>query len=148
MDLASLVPEALLRSEAEAIIATDRDGVVRLWTPGAVRLFGFDAAEVVGQSLDLIIPEQLQGRHWAGFRTVMKTGVSRYGAGDILAVPARTKEGRRISVEFTVAMLRDEADEPVGMVAVLRDVSVRFEEVRALRRKLAELAGRNEAPAP
>jgi len=86
--------------------------------------------------LDLIIPENLRARHWEGFRHVMATGTSRYGHGDLLSVPGLNKNGQRISVEFTIVMLRD-GDQITGTVAVMRDVTKRFEEVRELKRKLA-----------
>jgi PAS domain S-box-containing protein len=129
--------EALLASSSDAIIATDREGRIAFWNPGAERIFGFTAREAVGQSLDLIIPDNLRARHWEGFRHVMKTGTSRYGDGDLLSVPGLTREGRRISVEFTIVMLRDQSG-IAGTVAVMRDVTKRFEELRELRRKLAE----------
>lgn len=135
---------ALLASASDAIIATDREGRITFWNPGAERIFGFSAAEAVGQSLDLIIPENLRSRHWSGYRHAMATGESRYGHGDLLSVPGLTKDGRRISVEFTIVMLRDEQHRPAGTVAILRDVSKRFEEVRELRRKLADLSRNRE----
>ena len=130
--------EALLDSASDAIIATDREGRITFWNPGAERIFGFTAAETSGQSLDPIIPENLRARHWAGFRHTMETGTSRYGLGDLLAVPGLTKDGRRISVEFTVVMLRNAQQEITGIVAVMRDVTKRFEEVRELRRRLTQ----------
>jgi PAS domain S-box-containing protein len=132
--------EAILRSEADAVIAADRDGIIHLWNPGAVRLFGYARDEALGRSLDLIIPERLQARHWAGYRHVLETGESRYGRGDVLAVPAVRKDGSRVSLEFTITPLRDEDGRMVGMVAVMRDVTTRFEELRALRQKLSERA--------
>ena len=137
MKMSDLLGQALLTSSSDAIVATDREGHITFWNPGAERIFGFAANESVGQSLDLIIPENLRARHWEGFHHVMKTGVSRYGDGDLLSVPGLTKGGRRISVEFTIAMLRDETG-VAGTVAVMRDVTKRFEELRELRRKLAE----------
>src|SRR3954454_661204 len=128
---------ALLASASDAIIATDREGRITFWNPGAERIFGFSAAEAVGRSLDLIIPENLRSRHWTGYSQAMETGESRYGHGDVLSVPGLTKDGRRISVEFTIVMLRDEQSRPAGTVAILRDVTARFEEMRQLKRKLA-----------
>jgi PAS domain S-box-containing protein len=109
------------------------------WNPGAIRIFGFDAVEAVGQSLDLIIPEKLRARHWQGYGHVMATGHSRYGEGDLLSVPALTKDGRRISVEFTIVMLRDEHGTAIGMASIMRDSTTRFEEMKSLRRKIREL---------
>ena len=137
MKISDQLGQALLVSSSDAIIATDREGHVTFWNPGAERIFGFAADEAAGKSLDLIIPENLRARHWEGFHHVMKTGTSRYGDGDLLSVPGLTKSGRRISVEFTIVMLRDETG-IAGTVAVMRDVTKRFEELRELRRKLAE----------
>ena len=129
---------AILATSADAILATDREGVIRFWNPGAARIFGFAEGEAVGASLDLIVPERLRQRHWEGYRRVVATGATRYGAGDVLAVPALTKDGRQISVEFTIVLLRDANSEITGMAAILRDVTARFEETRRLKRQLAE----------
>jgi PAS domain S-box-containing protein len=130
--------DALLATASDAIIATDRRGIVTFWNPGAERIFGFSSAEAVGRPLDPIIPENLRTRHWSGYHRAMETGESRYGHGDLLSVPGLTKDGRRISVEFTIVMLRDAHNHPAGTAAILRDVTKRFEETRELRRKLAE----------
>jgi len=140
MNVPDGLADALLTMESDAIIATDRAGMIAFWNPGASRIFGFSADEAIGQSLDLIIPPNLRARHWEGFHRVMTTGESHYGHGDLLSVPAQSKGGQRISVEFTIAMLKDGGGRPAGTVAILRDVSKRFEEVRALKRQLAETA--------
>ncbi|MCO5090583.1 PAS domain-containing protein [Bosea sp. (in: a-proteobacteria)] len=139
--IAEKLGAALLASAADAILATDRDGVIRFWNPGAARLFGFTAEEAVGASLDLIIPERLRQRHWDGWDKVIASGVTpRYGAGDLLSVPALASDGRQISVEFTIALLNGPDGRIDGMAAILRDVTPRFEELRRLRRALAEQA--------
>jgi PAS domain S-box-containing protein len=139
MNVPDGLADAILTMESDAIIATDRAGMVIFWNPGATRIFGFTADEAIGQSLDLIVPPNLRARHWEGFNRVMTTGESHYGHGDLLSVPAQTKSGQRISVEFTIAMLRDQAKRPAGTVAILRDVTKRFEEVRMLKRQLADV---------
>jgi PAS domain S-box-containing protein len=128
---------ALLSSAGDAIIAADEEGIIRFWNPGAERIFGFTAAEATGRSLDMIIPERLRERHWQGYRQVMSTGRSRYGAGDLLAVPGMRKDGTRVSLEFTIAPLRGTDGRMVGLAAVLRDVTARYEELRDLRKKAA-----------
>jgi PAS domain S-box-containing protein len=130
---------AVLATPADAILATDRQGVIQFWNPGAARIFGFTSEDAVGASLDLIIPERLRQRHWDGWERVISTGETRYGAGDLLAVPAITQDGRQISVEFTITIIRD-ADRVIGMAAIMRDVTARFEETRRLKRELAALA--------
>jgi len=68
--------EALLQTSSDAIVVSDTEGRFVFWNPGATRIFGFDAVEAVGQSLDLIIPEKLRARHWQGYRHVMATAVT------------------------------------------------------------------------
>lgn len=128
--------DAILGTASDAIIATDADGRITFWNPGATRIFGFTSEEAIGSSLDLIIPENLRARHWAGYHRVMATGESHYGQGDLLSVPGLTKDGRRISVEFTIILLHDQGRELVGTAAILRDATKRFEELRELRRQL------------
>src|SRR5574338_551075 len=101
MSLSNLLAEAVLSTRADAIVAADRDGIICFWNPGAERIFGYASKEVIGHSLDLIIPERLRQRHWDGYRETMKTGKSRYGDGDILYVPALRRDGATISIEFT-----------------------------------------------
>jgi PAS domain S-box-containing protein len=60
----SLIAGAVLSTRSDAIIATDRQGIVRFWNPGAERVFGHSAADAIGRSLDFIIPERLRDRHW------------------------------------------------------------------------------------
>jgi len=129
----------LVRQAADAIVYADATGTIRFWNAGAVRIFGFGEAEAVGQPLDLIIPENLRQRHGQGFDHTMRTGESRYGAGDMLAVPALRKDGARISVEFTIVPFRGEDGRMVGIAAILRDVTKRFEQLRALQKQIAEL---------
>ena len=138
--MSDAVSEAILPTRADAIVAADRDGIIRFWNPGAAHLFGYSHDEAMSRSLDLIIPERLRQRHWDGYRRVMETGKSRYGQGDVLSVPAVRKDGATISVEFTIVPLQNNG-QMIGMVAIMRDVTRRFEEMRALKRKLAELAG-------
>ena len=141
MDIPRALAQALLAGSGDAIIATDRDGVIRFWNPGAARIFQFAENEALGRSLDLIIPARLRARHWEGYRKFMETGRSRYGDGDLLAVPGVRKDGTRLSLEFTIVALNDADGRIGGVAALMRDVTARFEETRELRRKLAALAG-------
>jgi len=131
------VAEALLTTRSDAVVAADADGIIRFWNPGAERVFGFSEADAIGQSLDVIIPERLRQRHWDGYRHTMATGQSRYGEGEMLSVPALRKDGATISVEFTVVPLKSADGQMTGIIAIMRDATKRFEEMRALRRKLA-----------
>jgi PAS domain S-box-containing protein len=134
---------ALLDGMPDAIVYADAAGLIQVWNAGAVRMFGFAAAEALGQTLDLIIPPTLRARHWQGFQETMRTGHTRYGDGQILAVPAIRKDGTRLSVEFTIVPFIAEDGGMAGIAAIMRDATARFEELRALRE---QLAGRPAAP--
>lgn len=122
----------------DGVLYADGNGTITFWNAGCERIFGFSAQEALGQSLDIIIPINLRGRHWEGYAETMRTGRSRYGAGDLLSVPATRKDGSRISVEFSIIPVRDGAGRMLGMGAILRDVTKRFDELKALRKALAE----------
>lgn len=139
MNFSELIAKAILLTRTDAIIAADRDGFIRFWNPGAERIFGHASDEAIGRSLDLIIPERLRQRHWDGFRQTMESGQSRYGEGDVLSVPALRKDSKTISVEFTIVPLKTATGTMSGMAAIVRDVTQRFEEMRRLRQKLAEI---------
>ncbi len=121
----------------DGVLLADDEGVIRMWNAGCERIFGFSAEEAIGQSLDIIIPENLRARHWEGYEQTMRTGKTRYGAGDLLGVPALRKDGARISVEFSIVPFRNSDGRLVGIGAVMRDVTKKFEEMKALRKALA-----------
>jgi PAS domain S-box-containing protein len=115
----------LVRQAPDAVIYADDEGVIRFWNAGAERIFGFSEAEAIGKSLDLIIPEDLRDRHWSGFRQTVRSGETRYGAGHTLAVRALRKDGRVVSVEFSMLPFRDADGTIVGIAAIMRDVRER-----------------------
>ena len=128
----------LVEAVGDAIMAADASGAIILWNPACERMFGFTESEAMGKSLDLIIPQPQQKRHWDGYHKTMETGVTRYGH-DVLRVPAMHKDGHRLSIAFTVAMLHDDAGKVSSIVAVVRDESARFAEDRELRKRLSAL---------
>ena len=140
--MATAIPyEQLIEAIGDAVILADAQGTIVFWNPAAERIFGFTRSEAVGRSLDLIIPEQLQQRHWEGYQKTMETGHTRYG-NDLLRVPAVHKDGRALSIAFTVALLYSEERKVAGIAAVIRDETQRFQEERMLRKRLAELEGK------
>jgi PAS domain S-box-containing protein len=128
----------IVEAAGDAVIFADRDGIIRLWNRAAEGIFGYTEAEAVGQSLDLIIPEPQREPHWKGYGKVMLDGVTKYGS-DTLAVPAVTKDGERISIEFTINLIRDGGGKVLGPVAIVRDVTARWVREKELRRRLAFL---------
>src|SRR5216684_2933167 len=129
--------EQLVATINDAIVVSDPAGTITFWNPGAERIFGFTPAEALGNSLDLIIPERLRDRHWAGYGKTMASGQTRYGH-DVLRVPAVHKDGRALSIAFTVALLDGPQRTVTGIVAVIRDETQAFTEKRTLLKRLAE----------
>jgi PAS domain S-box-containing protein len=131
----------LVAAVGDAIIAADASGAIVLWNPGAARIFGHTEAEALGKSLDIITPERLRKRHWEGYHQSMATGTTKYG-NDLLRVPAIHKDGRAMSIAFTVAMLFTPEHKVGAIVALIRDETTRFNDERALKKRVAELEAR------
>jgi PAS domain S-box-containing protein len=128
----------IVENARDAVVYSDREGLIRLWNTGAERMFGYSRSEALGQSLDLLIPEPLRSRHWEGYHKVMASGTSRYES-DLLAVPALKMDGSRISVEFTLVPIQDETGRLEGIAAILREVTDRWNREKATRQRLAQL---------
>ena len=144
------LPVRILDSSPDAILICDSAGTVRYWNAAAERVFGFRTAEAVGASMDLIIPERLRARHWAGWEATMRTGVTHYGAGRLLAVPALHKDGRQVSIEFSIQLVKDAVGQVEWAVAVIRDVTERFIREKNLRAQVkaleAKTMGQHQEP--
>jgi len=119
----------------DAILFADREGNIRVWNSGAETIFGYTSEEAIGKSLDIIVPEKLRERHWEGYYKVMETGETRYGS-ELLKVPAAHKDGKRISVEFTIILVRDHQNEVIGSAAIIRDVTERWQHEKELKGRL------------
>lgn len=129
------LPGDILRSMPEALVYADLEGIIRRWNPGAETVFGFTAAEALGQSLDLIIPERMRKAHWDGFnKAIVRKGT----------LPGRTsmitrslhKSGEQIYVDMSFAMVKDESGKLLGSMAVARDATKRFLEEKSMRKQL------------
>ncbi|WP_332774614.1 PAS domain-containing protein [Polaromonas sp.] len=128
----------LMEAVGDAVMVADASGAITLWNPAAERMFGYTQSEALGQSLDIIIPQRQQQRHWDGYHKTMQTGQTRYGS-DVLRVPAVHKDGHTLSIAFTVALLHSADQKVSGIAAVVRDETSRFAEERNLRKRLMEL---------
>ena len=128
----------LVAAVGDAVIASNAVGDIVLWNPGAERMFGYSEAEALGKQLDIITPERLRHRHWEGYHQSMATGTTKYG-NDLLRVPAIHKDGRALSIAFTVAMLFSDDGKASSVIAIIRDETARFNEDRATRKRIAEL---------
>lgn len=128
--------EQAVADAPDAIIISDREGIIRFWNNGAERIFGFGAAEAIGQMLDLIIPDNLRNRHWEGYRRVMASGETKYKTG-LLSSPGVRKDGSRVSLEFSMVLLQDEKGAMAGCASIMRDVTERFNKEKELKERLA-----------
>lgn len=115
----------LVEYAADAIIFADREGLIRLWNPGAEALFGYAAAEVVGESLDVIIPERLRRAHWEGYRRALAAGHTLHGR---QALPTRSmrKSGDKLYVELSFSVVKDAQGAIIGAMAIGRDITARY----------------------
>jgi PAS domain S-box-containing protein len=143
-DISPQLSEQIVRNAQEAIIYADRAGLIQLWNTGAEAMFGYTAEETLGKNLDLIIPERQRQRHWDGYEKVMATGETRYGK-ELLAVPALHKNGTRISLEFSIVLVRDETGSPQGVAAIMREVTVRRQQEQEVKQRLAALEAKVKA---
>lgn len=133
--------EKIVEDSSDAILFADRQGIIRLWNIGAEWMFGFTAREAIGQSLDLIIPENLRARHWEGYYRVMETGETKYKTG-LLSSPGQHKNGSRISLEFAMTIVRGDDENILGCSAVLRDITARWQKEKELKERLKILEER------
>ncbi|MFA6822335.1 MAG: PAS domain S-box protein [Geobacter sp.] len=126
-----------LNESQDAILIADRQGIIRYWNAGAERILGFTAAEAIGQSLDLFIPEKLRGRHWEGYHRVMASGETKYKTG-LLSSPGVRKDGSQVSLEFSMVLLHDDDGTMQGCASIMRDVTERWLKEKELKQRLAD----------
>lgn len=120
MKLSKLLPELILSTRSDAIVAADRDGIIRVWNPGAERIFGYAADEALGRSLDLIIPERLREAHWKGYDAALAAGTTKH-AGKPLTTRAVPKSGERLYLAMQFGILREADGRAWGAMAVARE---------------------------
>ena len=132
---------ALIEDLADAMIFTDRDGLIRVWNAGAEAVFGHRADEIIGKSLDVLIPDRLRSAHWAGFDTAMETGQLKH-VRQSMTTRSIHKDGSDLYIDMSFALVRDDTGLLLGAVAVARDVTDRFKAERDARKRLAELEAR------
>ena len=133
--------QQVLDEAPDAVIVSDKDGMIRYWNKGAEQIFGHTADVVLGQSLDLIVPENLRARHWEGYYRVMATGETKYKTG-LLSSPGIRKDGSRVSLEFSMVLLRDESGSMQGVASIMREVTERWKREKELKERLSACEAR------
>lgn len=137
--------KAIVEQAPDAIIFADCNGAIRVWNCGAEALFGYPAAEVLGDSLDVIIPERLRRAHWEGFRKAIDSGRTKSGNRPLITRSVH-KNGSKLYVELSFGLVKDAAGVVTGALAVGRNCSARYELESALRRRISELEEKAKAP--
>jgi PAS domain S-box-containing protein len=118
----------LVESSGDAIMSVNTEGVIQSWNPGAVHLYGYTAAEAIGRSIYMLLPQDRQDEESALLER-MRLG-ERVDHFETIRV---TKEGKHMRVSLTISPLRDAAGEIVGVSGIARDVTARVELEEQLR---------------
>jgi PAS domain S-box-containing protein len=129
---------AIVEASSDAVIFADRDGLIHLWNRGAERIFGYERAEVVGQRLDIIIPERLQRAHWDAFDRSVETGVTKH-TDRVLTTRSVHKSGAKLYVDLSFGLVKDSDGFVLGAFAVGRDCTQRYLAERETKVRLDEL---------
>ncbi len=135
-DVAHTSYRDVLECMSEALIFADPEGIIRIWNQGAEAVFGHAAADALGRSLDLIIPEPLRKAHWDGFYQAIRRGATLHGRRSIVT-RALHQSGRQLYVDMSFAIVKDQAGAITGSMAVARDATERHLEQKSLRQQLA-----------
>ena len=139
-EMQDAVYRRIVEQTTDAVIFADREGLIRIWNRGAEAVFGFPAAEALGQSLDIIIPEELRKRHWEGYKRAIEAGRTRLGS-RVLVTRGLHRDGSRLYVDLSFAVIVDDEGRAEGALAIGRNVTERYLAERALRKRVAELEG-------
>ncbi len=123
---------------ADAILFADQKGIIQAWNRGAEVLFGYSSEEALGQTLELIIPDNLRQRHNDGYAATMQSGHSKYG-NDLLSVPAIHKDGHRLFCDFSIVMIKGDDGEMLGIASIMRDTTAQKTREKELRERIKEL---------
>jgi PAS domain S-box-containing protein len=118
------IAQAALAPGPYAIVSADREGIIRGWNETAEQIFGHSAGQAIGQTLDLIVPEEERANHWRNFRRVMATGLLSYRPDHVLDIEGLRRDGTRVTLDAALIAIHDEArglGGLVGITAVIRE---------------------------
>src|SRR3974390_2853750 len=114
------IAQVALAPGPHAVVSADREGIIRGWNETAEQIFGHSAGQAIGQTLDLIVPEEERADHWRNFRRVMATGLLNYRPDHVLDIEGLRRDGARVTLDAALIAIRDEAGGLVGVTAVIR----------------------------
>ena len=144
-DLSDAVMQTLAEESPDAIVVVDARGRVAWINRQAGQLFGYGRAELIGQSVDVLLPDGLQQTHQAHRAAFMESPRTRpMGVG--LDLKARRRDDMTFPVEISLTPLSTDGDDMV--IATVRDISERraIAEEQAALRRVATLVARGESP--
>lgn len=130
--------DSLIEQNPDAMIFADIEGTIRVWNVAAERIFGFTKEDAVGSNLDIIVPENLRDAHWRGYKQAIQNGETKY-VGKSLPTKSMHADGSVIYVELGFSIVLDSAKNVVGVLSSARDITTRYKEERANRKRLSEL---------
>jgi len=111
---------SIVQSSHDAIVGKSLDGLITSWNPGAEQLYGYTAEEMIGRSLDVVIPSDSRAEEAAMLVRVMRAeGVEEYESRRV------HKDGRLIDVSVTLSAVADPDDVVVGVASIVRDITDR-----------------------
>jgi len=111
---------AIVESSEDAILSQDLDGTITGWNEGATRMYGYSAAEVVGQNISILTPPELKDE-----LSEIPARIRRRESIRHLETVRVTKDGRRMDTSLTVSPLKDRAGTVVGASIIARDITDR-----------------------
>jgi PAS domain S-box-containing protein len=114
----------IVAAASDAVIFADREGRIRLWNRGAELVFGYAAAEVEGERLDIIIPERLRRAHWEAFDHSVETGRTKH-VDRVLTTRSMHKNGAKLYVDLSFGLVKDERGVVLGAFGIGRDCTQR-----------------------
>ena len=134
---------AIIESSEDGIVSKDLDGIVTSWNRGAERIFGYRADEVIGQSIVIIIPEDLQGEEPEILQRIRNgERIEHY------ETVRQRKDRSLVEISLTVSPVRNGAGRIVGVSKIARDISARRkaeQQARELSERLHNLADQQRA---
>jgi PAS domain S-box-containing protein len=133
-----LLCKAIVEQAPEAVIFADTAGIIRIWNQGAEAIFGFAAAEALGTSLDIIVPERFRRAHWAGFQRAMDRGHTQHGS-QVRTTRAIHKDGRKLYVDLSFSVIKAQGGAVLGSLGVAREGSARYLAETEQRARIATL---------